>query len=360
MIAAGAVASLALLSPLVRDGSEPSAQLPSKAQVCAAGHEAVRALLERYPDAPRARLEDLAKEVCRRGPTAVPLEEPVAVESTPGCHVIDDVSNLRPRQVDPPDRRIPFFAVRSGKLPPSGAPIVGGVQLPAGSRCPRFWSTDAGVEDAFGLADRLASVFPTTGLWPVIWAPTEEEPDAYVAGFGNPARADAIDAARALRRSWRTTGWVQEGPFPGIASAADAERLAVQPFGDLLEDSFADSAPPGGRMMMLIPVNRPADVISVLGIGMTEYHSDDELTAILRSWEERFGAVVSALGPGTLDLVVGAPPRDEDDARRLAAEHAAFAPDETEGLRTATRQLRDTRREPGVPSAHYWAFGWPD
>jgi hypothetical protein len=98
-------------------------------------------------------------------------------------------------------------------------------------------------------------------------------------------------------------------------------------------------------MVMLVPVNRPADVVSVLGIGMTVYHSDDELTAILRSWEERFGAVVSALGPGTLDLAVGAPPRNEDDARRFAAEHAAFA----------QMKRRDSMRSRGscVPRAGY-------
>jgi hypothetical protein len=79
-------------------------------------------------------------------------------------------------------------------------------------------------------------------------------------------------------------------------------------------------------MVMLIPVNRPAHLYSVLGTETTEYHSDDESTAVLRSWEERFGAVVSVLTPSTLDLAVGAPPRNDDDARRLAAEHAAFAP----------------------------------
>jgi hypothetical protein len=319
---------------------------------------------EQFPTAPRARLDALAKELCSRDPAYAPVGQDAPVEATPGCHTLDADGrgpSLRPYVASLPQRRIPFFSERSGTLPMSGAPVVGGVQLPRGSRCQRFWSTDAGVADAFGLARRLASVFSSTGLWPVIWAWPQEEPDAYVMGTANLAHADSLKAARVLRRSWRTIGLARTGPFPGIAAGADDARLAVQAFGDLVEESVVESAPPGGWIVMLVPVNRPADVYSVLGPETTMYHSDDELTVILRSWEERFGAAVSVLTPSTLDLAVGAPPRNDDDARRLAAEHAAFAPpEEWEGLDAVARQLRSTRRVPGVISAHHWAFGWAD
>jgi hypothetical protein len=112
---------------------------------------------------------------------------------------------------------------------------------------------------------------------------------------------------------------------------------------------------------MLVPVNRPADVYSVLGPELTEYFSDDEITAVLRSWEARFGAVVSVMTPNTLELAVGAPPRDDDQARRLAAEHAALMPDaaqeDLQGLGPALRSTPSTR---GATSARYWALGWPD
>jgi hypothetical protein len=119
--------------------------------------------------------------------------------------------------------------------------------------------------------------------------------------------------------------------------------------------------PPGGWVLMLVPVNRPADVGSVLGPGLTEYLSDDEITAVLRSWEERFGAVVSVMTPSTLALAVGAPPRDDDQARRLAAEHAALMPDaDPEDLQGLAAALRSTRGTRGVTSARYWELGWPD
>jgi hypothetical protein len=232
-----------------------------------------------------------------------------------------------------------------------------------GSRCGPFWSTDAGVPDAFGLARRLASVFPSTGLWPVVWTWPGEAPDAYFDGPVDLARADSIDAESLLRRSWAKFGFARERPFPGIAAPeAVASRMGVQPFGETTEASRMERPPPGGWIVMLVPVNRPADVHSVLGLWVTEYYSVPEFTSVLRSWEERFGAVVSAFSPGTVELAVGAPPHDDEQALRLAAEHAAFAPEDeiATDLEGLPGRLRSTRIVPGDTSARYWVLGWPD
>ncbi len=54
-----------------------------------------------------------------------------------------------------------------------------------------------------------------------------------------------------------------------------------------------------GSSLLLVPANRPADVLSVLGgLIATEVMSDAELTAVARSWEERFGTVVVGIGAG--------------------------------------------------------------
>ena len=260
LVAATALTGVAWVFTSSRDSGEPPAELPSRAQVCAAGKEAASELRKQFPDTPREGLDKMTKELCSRDPAYFPLGEAAPIKSTPGCHTLEPEGrgpSLRPRVAAPPERRIPFFAARSGKLPRSGASVVGGVQLPKGSRCARFWSTDAGVEDAFGLARRLASVFSSTGLWPVIWAWADEGPDAYVMGTANLSHADSLNAARALRRAWRTTGLFRSGPFPGIAAGADDARLAVQPFDDLAEKWWVESAPPGGWIVMLVPVNRP-------------------------------------------------------------------------------------------------------
>jgi hypothetical protein len=147
----------------------------------------------------------------------------------------------------------------------------------------------------------------------------------------------------------------------GLAAAAGASRLSVDPFGSSLAESSMHSPPPGGWVVMLVPVNRPADVYSVLGPELTEYFSDDEITAVVRSWEERFGAVVSVMTPSTLELAVGAPPRDDDQARRLAAEHTVLMPDaDPEDLQGLVPALRSTRGTRGVTSARYRPLGWLD
>jgi len=341
-------------------GAEPRPRPPSRAQVCAATDRAADEIAARYPDAPRESLEDMEEYACTHDPAMAPIGEPKPVSVTPGCHMLSGSDRRTPKPVSAtePARPVPFFAERSGDLPPSGKPRVGGVQLPAGSRCGPFWSTDGAVADSVALARRLAGVFPSTGLWPVLWTWPEEAPDAYVNGGPGLARVDSLDAETILRRAWRE--FDSEGPFPGLADAEPApDRLDVEPFGDLLDASALDERPPGGRVLMLVPVNRPADVLAVLRPQNTVYFSDDELTAVLRSWEERFGAVVTSISPGSVDLIVGAPPQDDDQVNSVATEHAVLAPDAWDED-TLRMLLRSDQRDPGTTSVHYWSLGWPD
>jgi hypothetical protein len=352
-VAAVVLAVLAGMAFAATDPFKHSTGAPSRAQVCASAHRAAGKIPKQ-----------LVKTACSVNPTYVPVAEPVAVEATPGCHVLDPADRRRrlpPRTVSAPREHVPFFAARSGKLPASGTPVIGGIKLPRGSRCGPFWSTDAGVPDAFALSRKLASVFPSTGLWPVVWTWPGEEPDHYVYGGGNPARADSLSADTLLRRSWQTDS--SAGPFPGLAHAElDPGAATVDPFDKTIEESLTEPPPPGGWMVLLVPANRPADAISVLHMQTTEWFSDYAVTAVLRSWEERFGAVLCAMSPGGVELAVAAPPRDEEQARRLAAEQAAFAPEDdgTDDLDALARQLRSNRIIRGLTSARYWAFGWPD
>lgn len=63
----------------------------------------------------------------------------------------------RPRRVaQAPDVPAPFFAGRSGALPPTGSATVAGVRLPKGTRrpsvAPAYWISDEAVDDAASLA----------------------------------------------------------------------------------------------------------------------------------------------------------------------------------------------------------------
>jgi Domain of unknown function (DUF4253) len=52
-----------------------------------------------------------------------------------------------------------------------------------------------------------------------------------------------------------------------------------------------------------------------------------EIAAVVRSWQDRFGARLCSLGMDTLGLSVAWPPATTDHARHVAAEHFAFCPD---------------------------------
>ena len=79
----------------------------------------------------------------------------------------------------------------------------------------------------------------------------------------------------------------------------------------------------------LIPVDRAADALAVAGWeGALNYVSDAaQLSAVLRSWQDRFGVFPIGVGFAELHLSVAAPPTDISQALKMAAEHFAFCPD---------------------------------
>ena len=105
----------------------------------------------------------------------------------------------------------------------------------------------------------------------------------------------------------------------------------------------------------LVQTDRPADIPALLGwTGMIKFTDQvAELSAVLRSWEERFGATVVVLGFDSLELSVAAPPRNQARALTVAAEHRAFCLPTFAGqpgnLREYASELVQSRR---------WRFSW--
>jgi hypothetical protein len=76
-------------------------------------------------------------------------------------------------------------------------------------------------------------------------------------------------------------------------------------------------------------VVRPADTLAVIGWkGTVNYYSDmGALSAVLRSWEDRFDAFLVGIGFDTVTLAVGRPPSTIRAAQEIAAEHFAACSD---------------------------------
>ncbi len=91
-------------------------------------------------------------------------------------------------------------------------------------------------------------------------------------------------------------------------------------------------------------------------MGAANHENDTALLcAVLRSWEDRFGIRVVALGFDRLTLSVAAPPATLEEAEEIAAEHFAFCPDNiTQGHH---ENLRAYARH-DVLDRPVWSFWW--
>jgi hypothetical protein len=260
--------------------------------------------------------------------------------------------------------------VSAGELPGDGELRLGPVTFPEGRRVtagatgrPVAWVTVRPVDDAGRLWAAVWDVHPQTGLVPVVLV----EPAAEL--FERPsdlAALDRLNAADVLTFRWEDVegpetgeGWwlAERAPFtrrfPGLAAAV-AERAADAELRDVL-----GSLPPAH--LGLVPAARAADVLPLAGWLATDaFESAFEgalpFAAVLRSWEDRFGARLLRVGPGAeIQLLVERPPRTEEEALALAAEHFAFC-DEwhagDQGLTTVS-EIASV-----VLAAPTWRFWW--
>ncbi|WP_405959681.1 DUF4253 domain-containing protein [Streptomyces sp. NBC_00024] len=130
------------------------------------------------------------------------------------------------------------------------------------------------------------------------------------------------------------------GPTPQEAASGAPARIARTDHGVL------------DCRLVLVPARRGSDALALLG-----WNSEAPLPllcALLRSWEERFGAHLVAVHGGTLDISVARPPRTAEHADLLALEHV---------LSTANNIVDD----PPTPFPDYaadlvgrdhWSFWW--
>jgi hypothetical protein len=135
--------------------------------------------------------------------------------------------------------------------------------------------------------------------------------------------------------------------FPGLAPAVSQET------GPELTRRALDQYTPPGRIA-LVPAARPADVLPRLGWnGARNHRTSAELAAVLRSWEERFGARLLQVVSDHIRLLVSGPPPTLPAAWPLAAEHFAFSDDAFRGLRTVPDMAAALVNNP------FWDF-WRD
>lgn len=215
------------------------------------------------------------------------------------------------------------------------------------------WATDSVYRE-------LLTASASTGRWP-LWVFDDERVRAPVDPTRALAEVDACDAGQVLSERWpggcpccdERLDPFRDG-FPGLLP-----RPAVDP-----DAALAHLAQVGDgtylRVPQLVSVTRPADVPAVIG-WMGSFNSWDDtvgMSAVLRSWEQRFGAMLFLMNHSTLELAVAAPPHTEDECLRVAAEHIAFCWDafDTYTGQITTDTLREYARR--LEGAQRWRFWW--
>ncbi|MFI9011575.1 DUF4253 domain-containing protein [Actinosynnema sp. NPDC053489] len=240
---------------------------------------------------------------------------------------------------------------------------------------PAFWLSDAPAPA--GLWTRLRAEHTRSGLWPVLldslddedeeyrpWgngevlpdemsSPGEHDPaallaDWWAASTGEDPEDELTPAERAAITAPFGRTWPGLAPTPAVG--ADPERIA-----DGLAEQLVAGHP--SIRLGLVAAERGADVPTVVGwTGPTNHTGDTaEVSAVLRSWEDRFGARVVGLGFSTLVLSVAAPPTTRESAMAVAAEHFAFCPDNVwQGEPPNTLAAYADR----LVNDHSWTFWW--
>jgi hypothetical protein len=255
--------------------------------------------------------------------------------------------------------------VTDGNLPQDGELRLGSAQLASGRRItpvwgtdPVAWGTDEPVQDVATLWLALSAMAAQTGLQPVRLIDPDPE-DV----FGDPpdvAQLDDMDAAAILKEWWdgkASPDFAEYAPFsrefPGLAPGPDSKVTA--------DEARRTLESLGPAPLGLVGASRPADVLAKVGWLATD-HFDDALplAAVLRSWEDRFGARLVQIGPSAeIRLLVERPPRTAEAALAVAAEHWAFSDawiDEQDGPRIDLTSVSEI--VPRVINAPLWGFWW--
>jgi hypothetical protein len=143
------------------------------------------------------------------------------------------------------------------------------------------------------------------------------------------------------------------GLAPGGVLVADPDTRAAQVADALQDDPDSYVEQPH---LALVPARRSADIPAAIGwSGPVNYEGDvARLCAVLRSWEDRFGIRVVALGLDTLVVSVAAPPATRAEAEAVAAEHFAFCPDNI--LQGDHDTLRGYAKD--LVGQSTWTFWW--
>lgn len=249
---------------------------------------------------------------------------------------------------------------------------------------PTLWISDDKVPDVTTRWAAAQTTHPTTGWWPLLLTTD--------LGFGA-ANTETVDAERFLAEQWESdyrlqpyrlntdpsavedipySTWpglapatVGAGPGPDAVAASIVTRPEIEagrlsdPFNPqdttapdvLVPNPFVDGT--GRARLGLVKTTDSAGAITASGWMHDTGAALAGCTAVLRSWQDRFGVRLCALGTDWFAVTVAwpVPPKATEHARRIAAEHVAFCPD-------ILGHMSFAEYAKGLITATVWIFWW--
>jgi hypothetical protein len=235
----------------------------------------------------------------------------------------------------------------TARIPADGPVRLGSVQLPDGRQLsdsytdppppPLLWAANNPVPDAPRVWQVLTGMHRDTGLVPMLLSFMRGGHEGRPWDAGeldlrcDLAAVDRLDAASVLAEAWAGQAPTLEdferqpdffadwfppvgSEFPGLAPAQDQALTKAE-----LDQALNWFGP---ARIGLVPAARPADVLALTGFNGTAnwYGTPELLSAVLRSWEDRFGAVLIEVGFDHIRMLVRRPPRTLPEAQAVAAE----------------------------------------
>jgi hypothetical protein len=211
-----------------------------------------------------------------------------------------------------------------------------------------------------GARAALQLTAPAAGLLPVVLdvGTGHDGPEQWELMPGEMSYPGDHDADEVLEELWDECAEEDDADWPGLAEAqpidagTDPESVASE-----VVDSLLDGGGPlKDPHLALVPARRSADIPSAIGWTGPANHEGDtaRLCSVLRSWEDRFGIRVVALGFDQLLVSVAAPPTTLAEAEAIAAEHFAFCPDNILQGADTTLAAYAEHQLLNQPAWHFW------
>lgn len=190
-------------------------------------------------------------------------------------------------------------------------------------------------KDLRPLFARLVEAFPRTGLWPVVATGLGDIGRPWLSGELDDPRDPDGDAFDVLKRYG---GHHITELAPAVDEIPPLDLAMPYPFTSLL----------------VVPVARPADVprqLRWLG-ACNRSMTGEDISAVLRSWEDRYGAVLVEMGFASMRVVAAAIPQDPDAFEALLIEHYVFDYDVVDQIIMSEERHRELVRQ------GKWEFWW--